>query len=58
MVPSIDYLTMVIAGAILLAGATSSDRTRMTVPEFVMAVAGLFLFIVGVVRAFMSAFGL
>ena len=59
MIPSIDYLTLVISGSILLAGAsnffTGSKRDRS---GFVLAVLGLFLFIVGTVRAFQSAFGL
>ena len=59
MIPSIDYLTLVISGAILLAGASGflqgSKRDRS---GFVLAVLGLFLFITGTVRAFQSAFGL
>ena len=59
MVASIDYLTLVLSGSILLAGASGflqgEKRDRS---GFVLAVLGLFLFIVGTVRAFQSAFGL
>ncbi len=59
MIPSIDYLTIVLAGAIMLAGAANTlDGGRFNKTGFALAVAGLFLFIVGTARAFMSAFGL
>ena len=59
MVNSIDYLTLVLSGSILLAGASGFlQGERRDRSGFVLAVAGLFLFIVGTVRAFQSAFGL
>ena len=59
MIPSIDYLTLVFSGAILLAGASGFlQGEKQDRSGFVLAVLGLFLFIVGTVRAFQSAFGL
>jgi hypothetical protein len=57
MIPSIDYLTLVVSGAIMLAGASNlmEDGTRV---GYVLALLGFFLFSVGTIRAFMSAFGL
>ena len=59
MIPSIDYLTLVLSGSILLAGASgflqSEKRDRS---GFVLAVVGLALFLIGTIRALMSAFGL
>ena len=58
MIPSIDYLTLVIAGAILLAGASNmleADNRPDRIVGFLLAFSGLFLFIVGSVRAFISA---
>jgi hypothetical protein len=54
MIPSIDYLTCVLAGAILLA-AYDAEASK---GRFVLALLGLSLFIFGTVRAFMSALGL
>jgi hypothetical protein len=57
MVNSIDYLTIVLSGAIILAGASEviEDGTKL---GYVLALLGFFLFSVGTIRAFMSAFGL
>ena len=53
----IDYLTIVLSGSILLAGAANlmEDSNRV---GYVLALLGFFLFTVGTIRAFMSAFGL
>ena len=58
MIPSIDYLTIVLSGAILLAGASNLMDDESTRSGFVLALLGFFLFSVGTIRAFMSAFGL
>ena len=56
MIPSIDYLTLVIAGAVLFfVGTRTKDPGRL---EVAVTFGGTFLFIVGTGRAFMSAFGL
>jgi hypothetical protein len=58
MIPSIDYLTLVLSGAIMLAGASNLlDDDNIPVGTL-LALLGFFLFVVGTIRAFMSAFGL
>jgi uncharacterized protein YaaW (UPF0174 family) len=55
MVPSIDYLTLVVAGAaLLLPNANASERST----RFVVGTLGAILFVVGTTRAAMGAFGL
>ena len=58
MIPSIDYLTIVLSGAILLAGASNLMDDDSTRAGLVLALLGLFLFIVGALRAFISAIGI
>ena len=58
MIPSIDYLTCVLAGAIMLAGASNLMEDDSTRSGFVLAIFGGFLFIVGALRAFISAMGI
>ncbi len=62
MIPSIDYLTLVVAGAILFHYGTLGiegedgfwDGSRT---DLAVALVGVFLFVVGLGRALMSAFG-
>jgi hypothetical protein len=58
-IPSIDYLTLVIAGAFLVVvsevQARKNDGQRIIL-SFLLAGAALFL--IGTIRALMSAFGL
>ena len=58
MIPSIDYLTLVISGSIMLAGASNLMDDNNVPVGTVLALLGFFLFVVGTIRAFMSAFGL
>jgi hypothetical protein len=58
MIPSIDYLTLVVSGSILLAGASNLMDDNNIPLGTVLALLGFFLFSVGTIRAFMSAFGL
>lgn len=56
---SVDYLTLVISGALLFWVGTSGDADgKIGRMEFVVAVAGTGLFTIGTIRALMSAFGL
>jgi len=56
MIPSIDYMTLVLSGTVLFyVGVEGDDPAPF---EIVVAAVGAFLFIVGAGRAFMSAFGL
>jgi len=56
MVPSIDYLSLIVAGAVLFHyGMEGAEPEKLDVT---VAAVGVFLFIVGTGRAFMSAFGL
>ena len=62
MVPSIDYLTLVIAGALLFwtssLVATLFREKDVGRTDVALLMVGTFLFVVGTGRAFMSAFGL
>jgi hypothetical protein len=57
-IPSIDYLTCVLAGSILLAGASNLMEDDSTRAGIVLALIGVFLFTVGALRAFVSAMGI
>jgi hypothetical protein len=57
-IPSIDYLTCVLAGSIMLAGASNLFDDDSTRAGTVLALLGAFLFVVGSIRAFVSAMGL
>lgn len=56
---SVDYLTLVIAGALLFWAGSSGDADgKIGRIEFVVSVGGTGLFTIGTIRALMSAFGL
>jgi len=55
-IPSIDYLTLVLAGTVLWYIGTEPDAP--TNFERVVGLVGIALFLVGAIRATMSAFGL
>lgn len=56
LIPSVDYLTMVIAGYVLY--DLSGDQNAPLWVRVALAGAGAFLFIVGALRAVMGALGL
>jgi hypothetical protein len=58
LIPSIDYLTCVIGGAILLAGAATMFEEKRSASGYVLAFTGLGLFVFGTIRALMSALGI
>ena len=57
MIPSIDYLTLVVAGSILLAGASNLLEDDHNAAGFGLFLLGLFLFIIGTIRALIGALG-